>query len=327
VVSDHHAFPVWTGLRWLAPLLAMLPAACGEIPLRDSEQDLRADLQPRLEQAVASIEPGRSDRAAVRAALGSPWLSSEILGVDAFRLDAKTYAPSLLVVAVPYPVPVPVPKWESGSGFVLVTYDTDGLVEGVAHGLDEAQPAGPSQALPAPRVTDVVRTDGVAVAYLSMNPATKGLPVVTVDPERRRRLTAPADALSCRVLIGCFECDPLLLYLPVGLLLDGYPPLTDRQQVTPIRLEPGKHEFFLPAKGQDEEAKAVFDCTAGQVLYATFLPTTTHRTWHLARTRWTVSIATGLDAPHDAAPLVLDESGAWAYWMLRLSRTNIPAPP
>ena len=65
-MSNRLAHPSWTGLHWLAPLGALLLAACGEIPLRDSEQALRADLQPRLEQAVASIEPGHSDRAAVR---------------------------------------------------------------------------------------------------------------------------------------------------------------------------------------------------------------------------------------------------------------------
>ena len=37
--------------------------------------------------------------------------------------------------------------------------------------------------------------------------------------------------------------------------------------------------------------------------------------------------ATGLDAAHDAAPLVLDGTGAGAYWMLRMSRTNNPALP
>lgn len=314
-------------LHYSVLLGALLLAGCGEIPLRDSEQALQADLQPQLEQAVASIELGRSGRVAVRSALGQPWLFSETLGVDAFRYDAKTYAPSLLVIAVPYPVPLPMPKWESGSGFVLVAYDEEGIVEGLAYGLDEVKSGEPYGTLPAPRITDIVRTGGVAVANLSNTPGMKGLPVVTVDPERRKRLTAATGDRSCRVLTGCFECDPLLLFVPVGLLLDGRALPTGLQHGVPMQLAPGSHEFVLPARGADEEARATFDCAAGQVLYATFLPDTTQRPWHLTRTRWTISVAAALDARHEAAPLVFDESGMGPYWLLRLSRTNIPAPP
>ena len=313
-------------MRFFIPAaLACAVTGCGEIPLRDSEQALQADLLPRLEQAASAVEPGRSERAAVRSALGQPWLSSEILGVDAFRYDAKTFAPSLLVVAAPYPVPIPMPAWESRSGFVLVTYGEDGFVDGVAHAVDDFQASGQFQVLAAPLLTDVVRTGGAAIAHMSQNPAVTGLAVVTIDPARRKRLTAPADALSCRVLVGCFECNPLLLFVPPGLLLDGEPPLTDRQQTAPIRVRPGPHEFFLPERGQDEELRATFACEAGQVLYATFLPTTTHRPWHLAETRWTASIEPALGAEYEQAPLVIDDTGMEAYWTLRLGRTNNPA--
>jgi hypothetical protein len=264
-------------------------------------------LAPKLELAVSAIQPGHSDRQSVRAALGEPWITSDLFRFDAFRIEASTLDPRLLFVIVP----VPVPLGTSGAGYVLVTYEADGTVESVQQAID--LPHGESyQAYQ--RVTVLAGSAGVSIVNMPFFTAR----AVEVDAWRRGQLAATAAGGDCPMLMGCFDCRPMLLYVPTGLLLDGRPPMTGRQQSSPVRVSPGRHVLSLPA-ARDEVTRAEFDCDAGQPLYATLYPKVVPGPWHQYEVHWEVAIRPTLEAAYDSERLLIDDGKRWLELSLRMA--------
>jgi hypothetical protein len=295
----------------LAAALPCFLAGCGEVPLRDTDQALVDELTPQLDRAVAGIDPGRSDRQSVRAALGEPWITSDLLRFDAFRLDASVLAPSLLLAVVP----IPMTFTASGSGYVVVTYDADGSVESVGHAVDTHGKAQDprSGATPTPPVLAV--PGGVAIIHVSSNLLVGGT-VVEVAAGRRAQLEAATTGVDCPVLLGCFDCKPRMLYVPTGLLLDGAAPMTGRQQPVPLRVSPGLHVLSLPAL-DDGKTSFTFECRDGQQLYATLYPRRVELRWHAVGTQWEISVQPAAKATQDGEPLLVDDGDQWLVQLLR----------
>jgi hypothetical protein len=288
-------------------ILAFAMLSCGEVPLRDTEKALREELAPQLELAVSAIQPGYSDRQSVRAALGEPWITSDLFRFDAFRIEASVLDPRLLFVIVP----VPVPLGASGAGYVVVTYQADGTVESVEQSIDP--PHGESYEA-FERVPVLAGSAGVSIVNMPFFTAR----AVEVDAGRRGQLAETAAGGDCPILIGCFDCRPMLLYIPTGLLLDGRPPMTGRQQSSPVRVSPGRHVLSLPA-ARDEIARAEFDCDAGQPLYATLYPKAVQGSWHRDETHWEISIRPTLEAAYDSERLLIDDGKRWLELSLRMT--------
>ncbi len=102
----------WIGL---ALLLSLALCGCGfGVPLRGT-----TDVTQHAGRS-ATLEPGRSSRQDVRAALGEPWLASDAWGFEIYRADDER-TEALFMLAVIWPVPI---GWgsEKRQGYVLVTY-------------------------------------------------------------------------------------------------------------------------------------------------------------------------------------------------------------
>jgi hypothetical protein len=96
---------------------AMLGACVGEGPVHESR------IEARLPAKVAPIVVGQTDRAAVRQALGKPWLASEYWGLDVFRIADSNVNMVMILI----------PVWlstDETKGYVLVTYDASSKVTG-----------------------------------------------------------------------------------------------------------------------------------------------------------------------------------------------------
>jgi len=82
----------------------------------------------RLKDKSETITPGRTDREAVRGALGKPVVSSRYWRFDLFR----EAAPNVVVMLVFVPLPM---GWSTDRNYMLVSYDSNGIVEALATGI------------------------------------------------------------------------------------------------------------------------------------------------------------------------------------------------
>jgi len=248
---------------------------CGEYPLKESQ------IEAALPEKTAPIVVGQTDRAAVRQALGKPWLASEYWGFDLYRASDRN---SLLHW---YLFPMAVSS-EDVNGFILVAYDVDTAV--VAY--DQEISKDPSF-LFYPRIPmDAVLRAGDARFQTTADGREARVSVSVAA--REKYLRDVSVGTQCRVMFGCAQ-----EYCPARLVIDGDQALESSTTVTSnqlgyalnasdwsgavtlpqdaiswpsavalVSLSPGKHRVVAaPAQRVELSAAAEFTCATGEVLY------------------------------------------------------------
>jgi hypothetical protein len=223
-------------------------------------------VEEELPDKASGIVVGQSDRTAVRAQLGEPWLTSDYWRFDLFRVAGRNVsAPVMFVFWWPVPLGVAV---DTMIGYVLVAYDADGRVAAEQHGFAHdpsifSEGAGFASGTQIESADLQFKTadDQVDHAFLS------------VGPERRDSfLRAYPSRDGCRLLLGCagWNCS-------ARVAIDGQPAVElqgstvklDIRELTPVRSGAGHHRVQItPAGiGSKFEAATEFSCTAGETLY------------------------------------------------------------
>lgn len=277
----------------LPAILASAIAACAfETPVGEPTIDLEA-AQARATQIGARP----TDRAGVRQLLGDPWLASDALGVDVYRLQGKQR--NALVIFAPYPVPVPSLSNEL-EAYTLVTYGADGQVTAVASGFAQGEAglagsvvirAGDFEFTHTARDQLSMSVDGYRRASVAQATGSTCTVLVTCDPAR---LAEVAGSGFCACAAGLAVDDgqrtrlwllnPAIMPSPQlsesGCLALGGTYLGDdaprpgtcvvnRQNLYPMTLPAGRHVLHFPTGLSRKGPVAELDCEAGEVSHAT----------------------------------------------------------
>jgi len=214
----------------------------------------RSNTEQSVEKTRASIVVGRSDRLEVRRAAGRPVVSSDYWGFDLFRVSDMDLE-GLLVLYVPVPV------WaHKVNGYVLVTYDTDGIVasygSGVAHQAE---------------FTETVTAGGIEL-YAS---STSGNFLLVADtPRASDFLQGDTGSKNCRLIVDWVD-----VRYGVRLHVDGQrlvslagPLNTAVTPKTVVPLKPGANRIVFSPTQWDASFDETRDvrCLNGGTIYASF---------------------------------------------------------
>ena len=229
----------------------MLGACVGEGPVHESK------IEATLPVTVAPIVVGQTDRAAVRQALGKPWLTSDYWGVDVFRVADSNV--NIVVILIPV--------WLSADGtksYVLVSYDASGKVTGYSKDIASEG-----------RVLAGTADQGAAAFAGDVRFAVSGggdetfVGVAAARRDEYLRSHPPKD--SCSMLVGCAGD-----WCGTRVAIDGRSTLAMPDAVTrwlpavaPIRVNAGEDRISIsPARwSMSFEAETQFSCDAGESIY------------------------------------------------------------
>lgn len=244
----------------------------------------------------AEFDTHVATRADVHAKLGEPWLASEALGVEVYRLQGKQH--NLLVVFAPWPVPVPnfSDKLEV---YTLVVYGADGRVAARASGFAQTVfPEPPTVILQAgefefvhelrdtlsvtldryrqlraasaaePACTVLAGCDGAPAAEVGSNRYCICMANLVLDDGKRRMLTMARPAVIPRARISETDC----LNSGPGYSAFGTPGagacIYTSHTLYPLSLAPGNHRLRFSLKAKDPGAAGELACRPGEVNFA-----------------------------------------------------------
>jgi hypothetical protein len=224
---------------------------CGEYPLKESQ------IEAALPEKTAPIVVGQTDRAAVRQALGKPWLASEYWGLDVFRIADSNVNMVMILI----------PVWlstDGTTGYVLVTYDASSKVTG--YGKDIASEGS---------LLAMTVDQGAAVFAGDVRFAVSGdrdeafVAVASARRDEYLHRHPPTD--RCGLLVGCAGD-----WCGTRVAIDGRSTVAMPGAVTrwlpavaPLRVMPGDHRIGVGPTRWDMafEAETPFSCAAGESLY------------------------------------------------------------
>jgi hypothetical protein len=250
-------------------MAALLSAGCGGmIPIEESS------LASSLKQQIAPIVVGQSDRASVRAQLGTPWITSNEWRFDLFRANDRNSTLTWIIIPVAYTT-------EDIHGYVLVSYDDHETVTALDYGIarEGDMPANTHPESP------VLKAGGVTF-WASPNESSVFVSVPSSRGQDFIQHSIPAG--RCRVLLGNVnagcgvkaELDGRsAVTLPRGTL-----PSVDYYLV-PFDLRPGTHDLKLSSDTLlcSYESMSQIQCEAGETHYitATIIPVPPSGRWHV----------------------------------------------
>lgn len=292
----------------LLSILAGLVALTGcvvRMPVHDTK------VPDQVPAQSGAIVPGESDRAAVRASLGEPWLASTYWGFELFRKTGRsTSVPVMFVFWWPVPMGVAV---DETTVYTLVTYDPAGRVTassfGSAHDpsiYDEAGSLGtPTMARISAGDLQFATTQGERDATLTV-----------VAARRDSFLREHPPRSTCRVLLGCTAVDS---YASVSIDGGGSIAIPNdlcASAVVPLpRVEPGKHRIKVSSLRPlvNFHAEVDFSCEAGTTQYG--LLDFQFVKWNVLSAEWNARLRLSGDPTTPEAfvdrPLVIWLSGDW----------------
>lgn len=281
--------PVAIALTAAAIALAGCAAA---MPVGKPSVDMPAEMA-----RSAEFDTHPSTRADVHAKLGEPWLASEALGVEVYRLQGKQH--NVLVVFAPWPVPVPnfSDKLEV---YTLVVYDADGRVAARASGFAQAPFPEPSTVIlragefefvhelrdtlsvsldryrqlraasaAGPACTVLAGCDGAPAAEVGANRYCICMANLVLDDGKPRVLTMARPAVIPRSRISEADC----LNSGPGYSAFGSPGsgacVYTSHTLYPLSLAPGSHRLRFSLKAKDPGAAVELACRSGEVNFAT----------------------------------------------------------
>lgn len=230
----------------------------------------------------ATIRPRESTRADVRAALGVPWLESDLWRTDLYRADDDHT--ELAFWWLPWPVPIG-PYSKNHHSYVLVAYDgSDRVAElssAVAYDGSLAEWGEGWLAIRAGDLTFLIEVQGTE-------------PVLLADSSRLSGyLAARSRSDGCTLVVACLQNEdcPDKVTIDDGKSFDtneitgawptnGSCPWNSIGKASPlcaewvsvpvlhaISLPPGQHRLRMSIGLHDGRGEAAFECTAGQVVY------------------------------------------------------------
>ena len=309
-----------------ASLPLVVLAACGfGVPLKKSV------LVPQQAERSATILPGESTRAEVRAALGEPWLESGFWRVEVYRSDDKR-TELAFAMAIVIPVPVGVMR-EKQHGYVLVTYDAAGRVSRVTPGI-----ASDGSLARASDRWMAIRADGITFAVEPVG--TKLRSTLLADSSRlpdylaeRRRadgctlVTACDEGQGCPDQVAVDDGEPFDPR-PVTVLCapDAPCPSGARQSggeidgksvilvpvVRAIHATPGRHAVRVGSSVLQGGGEATFECGGGDVLYGIVRSSVEGASWRSkGRLQATVTVSAVAPKAWDDCSVALSRDGRW----------------
>ncbi|HEX7374542.1 MAG TPA: hypothetical protein VF277_06180 [Steroidobacteraceae bacterium] len=251
-----------------AVLIALWLTGCGDMRVRESK------VEATLPAMVAPIVVGETDRAAVRLALGEPWLHSDAWRFDLFRVTDRTTAVAFIIV----------PVWVGSDdvhGYVLVAYDEQGKVKAHSGGTVEGDKESGRSLLASSESSSALITAGdISFAVNAFDQT----PSVAVSPTRRDAWLAQSRHMDgqCLLMLGCVAG-----FCQTGIAIDAGPTrslpggyvghrnndhggteLWQQPWIAPVAVSPGVHRIsVLPPRMATLDASAEFTCAAGEVRY------------------------------------------------------------
>jgi len=241
------------GAALIVTVVLVVSACIGDAPVHKST------VQAGIATAAAPIVIGRTDRAAVRQALGEPWASSEYWRFDLFRISDSNF--NMVVFFIPVWV-----SRDDMAGYVLVAYDEEGRVAAYDHGLASKGLGGFSR--------DTAERASLQAGDIRFGASgERGEEFLSVAAVLRDDyLRAPPPGDSCRVLIGCAQdwCGTRVTidgkpHMVLPDTLTGFPSI-----VAPLELRPGEHRVDIEPirRSYAFDASARFACEAGESVFA-----------------------------------------------------------
>jgi hypothetical protein len=287
---------VSAGRAAITAVLAVGLCGCvGVVPV--AQTDVGSDMPERTSPIVV----GQSTRPDVHALLGKPWLASEYWRFDAFRIVGRDVG---VLVAV---MPLPVPAVDKATAVVLVSYGSDGIVNGREFAIaNDASVLGP-------------RSDTTAeldVGEVRLTAGEAGQDFVSVSAARRDEfLGRQAGTDQCRLLVGCedYWCG-----LRVGL--DGHEPVdmpyresTYHYGLLLLEMAPGEHQLSIRSAGMSHgfDAKSDFSCARGEQINANVQLEYDRISWPRSHSKATIALTRDMPPAFRDRRLLIWGQGRW----------------
>jgi len=305
--------------------LAVLEGCAFGIPLKKST------VVPQQAERSATIRLGEAMRAEVRAALGDPWLESDLWRAEVYRSDDKR---TELGFAVAIVIPVPVGVFsEKRHGYVLVTYDAAGRVSEVSPGVASdgmlASNTGKWLAIRAGEISFVVDPVGNKTRSTLLADASR----LAGYLEERRRADGCTLVAACAGDEGCpdelavdggepFDPSPVTALCapgapcpkgaqPTETLIEG-----KRFVLVPvlhaIDVAPGRHHLRVTSSRIRGGAETSFECAQGEALFGAIRSHAVGASWFSKGTlEATVTFSATPPAAWESYSIELVRNGRW----------------
>lgn len=242
----------------------------------------------RLKDRSETIVPGRTDREAVRGALGKPVVSSRHWRFDLFRKAA----PNVVIMLVFVPLPM---GWSTDYHYMLVSYDSNGVVEA----LDSGIKSGWAEEARTGRAYNFSLNSGDILFQAEHE-------TLLVNPARRNEyLESVRTAPHCTIVVGCGANVPCFNTLVVGKGASLHLPFDTL--ITTV-LPPGEHVLQVWSKDFSKRTDPVtFGCHEGEVLFlegGINVKTSGRRFWN-------IEVREDMPPSFATCPLVCYQDGRW----------------
>jgi hypothetical protein len=289
----------------------VFPAGCMmRVPMHESK------VEKQVPARIAGIVPGQTDRAAVRAQLGEPWLSSNYWQFDLYHLTGRsTSVPVMWIFYWPVPIGVAV---DESTTYVLEAYDGHGLVTANAIGVArdpsffEATDNEPSTSGDLPGRAGMAQVEAGDVAFVTTQG--EGDAQLTVSALKRDEyILRHPPASDCRLIVGRGDGD-----CDFDLRIDNGPTIpaphdSYYRSVASMQVKPGTHRLHVASsRARDAlEATQELSCVAAETMYVIVDTKMTGN--GTLRTQWGASFAVSRELPEalQDARLVIWSRGAW----------------
>jgi hypothetical protein len=295
-------------------------------------------LVPQQAAQSATIRPGESTRADVRAALGVPWLESDFWRTDLYRADDESTG---LVIVSPYlitPLPVGVYSYNPHR-YDLVAYDSadrvaelswgvayDGALADLDEGLLVIRAGDLTLSIDLRRREPVLLADSSRLSgYLAARSRSEGCTLVVaclkdedcpdkVSIDDGESFDTSAIAMACPTDGSCPRG-----FTRTSKFIPGLGSITEQlvgsePVLHAISLPPGEHRLRTSIGLHDGRGEAAFECTAGQVVYGSVNSRPEGETswWSgKAKLRSTATLSTVAPEGLDTRSLVLYRDSRW----------------
>jgi hypothetical protein len=288
-----------------------------------------------LPDRSAQITLGRMDRAAVRAVLGAPRLSSAYWGFDLFRTDTDQ---SRTVYAVT-PWPIPFARFtDQLQRFTLVAYDTEGRASAVASGLFR-KPADWRRASPPPLDNSSLHLRAGELMFFVDPEGARDVNLLVAPRLRDVFLERARASGACTAVIGCGErgCSDQVSVdagparrLPLRTAHAYWSRKSERdswlqgveayggdarlpwlEALVAVKLVPGDHVLEFSAKNLEGRASMRLACRPGAVTYVVIDAATKEGFWKQELVDWRIERSDALPERFARRALILLDDGQW----------------